>query len=207
AIEQQVNGVENMMYMSSQCANDGSYNLTVTFHQGVDINMAQVLVQNRVNLAVPSLPEVIKQTGVTTRKRSPDILMGMALNSPDGRYDQLYLSNFALMQVKDELARVQGVGDVFLFGQRDYSMRIWLDPERLASRGMTAADVVQALREQNSQVAAGAIGQEPMRGRQEQQITISTLGRLTEVEQFENIVVKRGRQGRITRLKDVGRVE
>ena len=127
-IEQQVNGVENMMYMSSQCANDGSYNLTVTFHQGVDINMAQVLVQNRVNLAVPQLPEVIRQTGVITRKRSPDILMGMALNSPNGRYNQLYLSNFALMQIKDELARVQGVGDVFLFGQRDYSMRIWVDP-------------------------------------------------------------------------------
>jgi multidrug efflux pump len=206
-IEQQVNGVENMMYMSSQCANDGSYNLTVTFHQGIDLNMAQVLVQNRVSLAVPQLPEVIKQTGVTTRKRSPDILMGMAINSPDGRYNQLYLSNFALMQVKDELARVPGVGDVFLFGQRDYSMRIWVDPAKLAMRQLSAADVVRAIREQNSQVATGAIGQEPMRGRQEFQITLSTLGRLNDVEQFENIIVKRTRDGRMIRIKDVARVE
>src|SRR5205823_2866015 len=154
-----------------QCANDGSYNLTVTFHHGVNIDLAQVLVQNRVNLAVPQLPDVIKQTGVTARKRSPDILMGMALNSPDGRYDQLYLSNFALMQVKDELARVDGVGDVFLFGQRDYSMRIWLDPGRLSSRGLSAGDVVRAVREQNAQVATGAIGQEPMYDGQSSQIT------------------------------------
>jgi multidrug efflux pump subunit AcrB len=206
-IEQQVNGVERMMYMSSQCANDGSYNLTVTFHPGVDLNLAQVLVQNRVNLAIPQLPEVIKQTGVNTIKRSPDILMGLAINSPDGRYDQLYLSNFALMQVKDELARVPGVGDVFLFGQRDYSMRIWVDPGKLCSRGMTAIDVVRAIREQNAQVATGSIGQEPMRGRQNLQITLSALGRLAEVEQFENIVLKQARDGRITRLKDVARVE
>src|SRR5437870_11221589 len=206
-IEQQVNGVEGIMYMSSQCANDGSYNLTVTFHHGIDINMAQVLVQNRVNLAIPALPEVIKATGVTTRKRSPDILMGLSINSPDGRYDQLYLSNFALMQVKDELARVPGVGDVWLFGQRDYSMRIWLNPAKLATRRLSATDVVRAIREQNAQVATGAIGQEPMRGRQASQITLSTLGRLTEVEQFENIILKSSRDGRLTRIKDVGRVE
>src|SRR6202035_5857190 len=161
-IEQQVNGVENMMYMSSQCANDGSYNLTVTFNQGVDVNMAQVLVQNRVNLAMPQLPEVIRQTGVTTRKRSPDILCGLAINSPHGGYDQLYLSNYALMQIKDELSRLPGIGDVFLFGQRDYSMRIWVDPGKLAMRGMSATDVSQALREQNLQVAAGSIGQQPV---------------------------------------------
>jgi multidrug efflux pump len=206
-IEQQVNGVEGIMYMSSQCANDGSYNLTVTFHQGVDIDMAQVLVQNRVNLALPLLPEVIKATGVTTRKRSPDILMGLAIHSPDGRYDQLYLSNFALMQIKDELARVPGVGDVFLFGQRDYSMRIWLDPAKLATRRMSASDVLRAIQEQNAQVATGAIGQEPMQKGQECQITLSTLGRLVDVEQFENIVLKSGRDGRLIRLKDVGRVE
>jgi multidrug efflux pump len=206
-IEQQVNGVENMMYMSSQCANDGSYNLTVTFHHGINLDMAQVLVQNRVNLAIPLLPEVIRQTGVTTRKRSPDILCGLALNSPDGSYDQLYLSNFALMQIKDELARVPGVGDVFLFGQQDYSMRIWLDPSRLTARRMSASDVVSAIREQNNQVAAGSIGQEPMRARQESQVTLSALGRLSEVEQFENIVVKTGAEGRIVRLKDVARVE
>jgi multidrug efflux pump len=206
-IEQQVNGVENMMYMSSQCANDGTYNLTVTFHHGVNLNMAQVLVQNRVSLAIPSLPEVIKQTGVTTLKRSPDILMGLALRSPDGRYDQLYLSNFALMQVKDELARVHGVGDVFLFGQRDNSMRIWLDPDRMAARRLSASDVVQAIREQNQQVAAGSIGQEPMAGKQETQVVFSTLGRLIEVEQFENIVLKCTPDGRMVRIKDVGRVE
>ncbi len=206
-IEQQVNGVEGMMYMSSQCANDGSYNLTVTFKQGVDLNVAQVLVQNRVNLATPLLPDVIKQTGVITRKRSPDILMGMALNSPNGRYDQLYLSNFALMQIKDELARLPGVGDVFLFGQRDYSMRIWVNPSKLAAHNLTAGDVVRAIREQNSQVAAGYVGQEPARSGQEFQITLSTQGRLTEAEQFGNIVLKTGRGGRITRLRDVARIE
>jgi multidrug efflux pump len=206
-IEQQVNGVENMMYMSSSCANDGSYNLTVTFHQGVNVDMAQVMVQNRVNLAVPQLPEVIRQTGVTTRKKSPDILMGLAINSPDGRYDQLYLSNFALMQVKDEIARVPGVGDVFLFGQRDYSMRIWVDPAKLAFRRLSASDVVKAIRNQNNVVATGSIGQEPMNGRQEFQITLSTLGRLTEVEQFENIVLKTSGTGAVTRLRDVARIE
>src|SRR5207237_4164330 len=149
-IEQHVNGVEGIMYMSSQCANDGSYSLTVTFQHGININMAQVLVQNRVNLALPLLPEVIKATGVNTIKRSPDILLGLAINSPDGRYDQLYLSNYALMQVKDELARLPGVGDVFLFGQRDYSMRIWVDPARLATRRLSASDVVRAIREQHT---------------------------------------------------------
>jgi multidrug efflux pump len=206
-IEQQVNGVENMMYMSSQSANDGSYNLTVTFNQGVDLNMAQVLVQNRVNLALPALPAVIKATGVTTLKRSPDILMGLAIYSPDGRYNQLYLSNYALMQIKDELARIQGVGDVFLFGQRDYSMRVWVNPEELAGRGLTASDVVQAIREQNLQVATGAIGQEPMRGPQQAQVTLSTLGRLHEVEEFEQIVVKSTVAGKVVRLKDVAHIE
>jgi multidrug efflux pump len=206
-IEQQVNGVEGIMYMSSQCANDGSYSLTVTFQPGIKLNMATVMVQNRVNLAVPLLPEVIRQTGVTTLKRSPSILMGLAIYSPDGRYDQLYLSNYTLMQIKDELARIRGVGDVFLFGQRDYSMRIWVDPAQLASRGLSATDVVRAIREQNSQVASGSIGQEPMPGGQSSQITLSALGRLTSPEQFENIVVKTGSDGRLTRIRDVGRVE
>jgi multidrug efflux pump len=206
-IEQQVNGVEGIMYMSSQCANDGSYGLTVTFQPGINLNMAQVLVQNRVNLAVPLLPEVIRATGVTTLKRSPDILMGLAINSPDGRYDQLFLSNFALMQVRDELARLPGVGDVFLFGQRDYSMRIWVDPAKLASRGLSAGDVVKAIREQNAQVATGAIGQEPIHDQQASQITLSTLGRLSDVAQFEDIVVKTGQAGRLVRIKDIGRVE
>ena len=179
-IEQQVNGVEGMMYMSSSCTNDGNYSLTVTFEHGVDLNMAQVLVENRVNLALPSLPNVIKQTGVTTRKRSPDILMGLSLNSPDGSRDQLYLSNYALLQIRDELLRVKGVGDIFLLGQRDYSMRIWVDPDKLAARNLNASDVVMALREQNAQVAAGSIGQQPAPNGQQVQFTLNTLGRLSE---------------------------
>ncbi|HEY5315835.1 MAG TPA: multidrug efflux RND transporter permease subunit [Pirellulales bacterium] len=206
-IEQQVNGVEGMMFMSSACTNDGQYNLTVTFHHTVDVNMAQVLVQNRVSLAVPMLPDVIKQTGVSTRKRSPDILMGIALLSPDKRYDQLYLSNYAILQVKDELARMDGVADVFVFGQRDYSMRVWVNPEELAARSLTAADVANAIREQNMPVAAGAVGQQPAPAGQEFQVTLNTLGRLTEPEQFGDIILKATADGRLTRLKDVARIE
>jgi multidrug efflux pump len=206
-IEEEVNGVEGMMYMSSQSANDGSYNLTVTFHHGIDVNMAQVLVQNRVSLAIPKLPDVIKQSGVTTRKRSPDIIMGFTLTCPDGRYDALYLSNYALMQVRDELTRVEGVSDVFLFGERDYSMRIWVDPDKLAVRGMTADDIVQALRDENVQVATGAIGQEPAPRGQPFQITLSTLGRLEDPQQFGNIIVKTTPDHRFVRLKDVAAVQ
>src|SRR5258708_11116626 len=137
-IEQQVNGVEDMIYMSSQSGNDGSYSLSVTFKPGVNLNFAQVLVQNRVNLALPLLPDVVKQTGVTTRKRNPDILLIVTLSSPKDRYDQLYLSNYATIQVRDELARVDGVGDVFNFGQQDYSMRVWVEPDRLAALNLTA---------------------------------------------------------------------
>src|SRR5438874_5408715 len=140
-LEQQVNGVEDMMYMVSQSNNDGSYNLTVTFKPGVNLNFAQVLVQNRINLAMPLLPDVVKQAGVTTRKRNPDILQVIAITSPGGRYDQLYLSNYTTIKLKDELARVEGVGDCQQFGQQDYSMRIWLDPEKLASLNMNASDV------------------------------------------------------------------
>jgi multidrug efflux pump len=206
-IEQQVNGVENMLYMSSQCTNDGSYNLTVTFKHGVDLNMAQVLVQNRVVLAVPMLPDVIKATGVTVRKKAPDILMAIAINSPDNSHDQLYLSNFAWMRIKEELARLPGVSDVSMLGQRDYSMRVWVDPDKLAERSMTAGDVVRAIREQNAQVATGQIGQPPIPSGQPAQLTLSTLGRLVEVEQFEKIVVKSSPDGRLTHLKDVARVE
>jgi multidrug efflux pump len=205
-IEQQVNGVENMLYMSSQCTNDGSYNLTVTFKQGVNLNLAQVLVQNRVNLALPMLPDVLKQTGATTRKMSPDILMSVNINSPNGRYDQLYLSNYALIHIRDELLRLPGVSDVFLSGQRDYSMRIWVDPEKLAARSLTAGDVVKALRQQNVQVAAGQIGQQPVRQGQNTQITLTTLGRLKEPEQFENVILRATPDGRITRIRDIGRV-
>jgi multidrug efflux pump len=206
-IEQQVNGVENMLYMSSQCSNDGTYGLTVTFKVGTDLNMAQVLVQNRVALAMPTLPDVVKQIGVTTKKRSPDLMMIVNLFSPDGRYDQLYLSNYTMIQIVDELSRLEGVGDTFILGQRDYSMRIWLDPDRMTSRGITAGDVVRALREQNVQVAAGQIGQQPAAKGVNFQYTLSTLGRLTEPEQFEDVIIKTGDQGQITRLRDVGRIE
>jgi multidrug efflux pump len=205
-IEQQVNGVENMYYMSSSCANDGSYNLTVTFRNGVDLNMAQVMVTNRVNLAIPSLPDVIKQTGVTTLKRSPDILMGVALVSPNGRYDQLYMSNYAVLQIKDELARVRGVGDVFLFGERDYSMRIWLNPAKMSARNVTTAEVVAAIREQNVQAATGSLGQQPSEDGQATQVTLATLGRLSDPEQFENIILRAYPDGRQLLVKDVGRV-
>ncbi|MGD0045167.1 MAG: efflux RND transporter permease subunit, partial [Isosphaeraceae bacterium] len=206
-IEQQVNGVENMMYMSSACTNDGNYTLTVTFKQGIDMNLAQVLVQNRVSLAVPLLPDVIKATGVTTKKRSPDILLAIGIYSPDGRYDQLYLSNYAYMRIRDEMARLPGVSDVTMFGQRDYSMRIWLDPDKLAQRNMTAGDVVLALREQNLQVATGQIGQSPIVRGQQTQVTLSTLGRLVDPDQFEKIVVKTTADGRVVRIRDVGWVE
>ncbi|MGA2798807.1 MAG: efflux RND transporter permease subunit, partial [Thermoguttaceae bacterium] len=206
-IEQQVNGVEDMLYMSSQCSNDGTYSLTVTFKVGANLNMAQVLVQNRVALAMPLLPDVVKQIGVTTKKRSPDLMLIVNLFSPDGRYDQLYLSNYTMIQIVDELSRLDGVGDTFILGQRDYSMRIWLDPDRLTSRGMTAGDVVRALREQNVQVAAGQIGQQPAAKGVNFQYTLSTLGRLLEPEQFADIIVKSGDQGEITRLSDVGRIE
>ncbi|MCE9546073.1 MAG: efflux RND transporter permease subunit [Planctomycetia bacterium] len=206
-IEQYVNGVEEMLYMSSNCTNDGSYNLAVTFKPGVDMNFAQVLVQNKVNLALPSLPDVVKQTGVTTRKRSPDILLVISMISPNGRYNQLYLSNYATMRIKDELARIEGVGDVIAFGARDYSMRIWVDPEKLAEMNLNAADVVKAIREQNAQVACGQLGQEPMGRGQQTQITLTTLGRLKEPSEFADIIVKRTPGGRIVRVKDIGHVE
>src|SRR4029077_8395400 len=151
-IEQQVNGVEDMLYMLSLSNNDGSYNLTVTFKPGVDLNFAQVLVQTRINLALPLLPDVVKQAGVTTRKRNPDILQVIGIYSPKGRYDQLYLSNYATIKVVDELRRVDGVGDVNIFGQQDTNMRLWVDPDRLASLNLTASDVANANREQNKQV-------------------------------------------------------
>ncbi len=206
-IEQEVNGVEGMLYMSSSCGNDGSYQLAVTFEVGSDLNMAQVLVQNRVALALPKLPDVVKQIGVSTMKRSPDLMLIVNLVSPSGRYGQLYLSNYALIHVRDELARIDGVGDAMLFGQRDYSMRVWLDPAKLVARSMTAGDVVKALREQNVQVAAGQLGQEPAAPGVDFQYVMTTLGRLTEPEQFEQIVVKSGDRGQITRLCDVARVE
>jgi multidrug efflux pump subunit AcrB len=212
-IEQQVNGVENMLYMSSQCTNDGGYNLTVTFKLGTSLDMAQVLVQNRVSQAMPTLPDVVKAIGVTVKKRSPSILLVVNIFSdvnPETKkpyFDQLYLSNYATIQVRDELARIDGVGDVNLLGQQDYSMRVWLDPNRLSTRNLTAADIVASLREQNVQVAAGQLGQPPVPGGIAFQYTMTTLGRLTEPEQFADIIVKTGEAGEVTRLKDVARIE
>ncbi len=176
-IEQQVNGVENMLYMSSQCTNDGTYKLTVTFRLGTDLNMAQVLVQNRESLAEPILPDLVKRRGVAVKKKSPNILMMINLFSPDDSRDNLYMSNYATIQLRDELARLEGVGDITYIGQRDYSMRVWIDPQKMAFRGLTAADVVNAITQQNAQVAAGRFGQPPIPTGQVFQYTISTLGR------------------------------
>lgn len=206
-IEQQVNGVENMLYMSSQCTNDGTYTLTVTFRVGVDLNMAQVLVQNRVALAEPILPELVKRRGVTVKKKSPSTLMIVNLFSPDRSRDNLYLSNYATIQIRDELARLPGVGDITYLGQRDYSMRVWLDPGKMAYRNLTSTDVVTAIEQQNAQVAAGQIGQPPVPTGQVYQYTMSTLGRLIDPDQFADMILKTDRDGRVVRLRDVGRIE
>ncbi|XRN62764.1 efflux RND transporter permease subunit [Anatilimnocola sp. NA78] len=206
-IEQQVNGVENMLYMASQSTSDGSYTLTVTFKPGMDLNLAQVLVQNRLSLALPQLPDVVRQTGVVTRKRSPDILLTVSLHSPDLRYDQLYLSNYAVLHVKDELSRLPGISDIIVFGQRDYSMRIWVDPDKLAARKLAINDVLTAVRSQNTQVALGQIGQPPALDGQVNQYPLTVLGRLEEPEQFENIIIHSDDLGRKVRIRDVGRVE
>jgi multidrug efflux pump len=207
-IEQEINGVENMLYISSQCTNDGQMNMTVTFALGTDLDMAQVLVQNRVSIASPKLPEEVRRQGVTTKKKSPSILLCVNLISPDDRYDLLYLSNFATIQVKDTLARVPGVGDVSMLGSRDYSMRVWLDPEKMASRSLTASDVVRSLKEQNVQVAAGRLGQPPSPPGEPFQLTINALGRLVNEEEFAGIVIKSDTTtGAVTRLSDVARVE
>ena len=207
-LEQKVNGVDGMLYMSSQCTNDGSYNLSVTFRHGMDLNLAQILVQNRIALALPLLPEVIKRAGVTSRKRSPDILMAIAVNAPQGgEYDQLYLSNYCTLHLKDELARLPGVSDISMLGQQDYSMRVWVDPEKLAARGLMAADVVAAIRRQNQQVAAGQIGQPPTADGQPIQVSLDTLGRLAEPSEFGRIILKSSPDGRAVRLRDVARVE
>jgi multidrug efflux pump len=206
-IEQQVNGVENMLYMSSQCTNDGAYTLTVTFQNGTDLNIAQVLVQNRVSLAQPILPELVTRRGVTVKKKSPNVLMIVNLYSPNGKRNNLYLSNYATIQLKDELSRLHGVGDISYLGQRDYSMRVWLDPARMASRNLTAADVTQSIQQQNTQVAAGQLGQPPIQTGQVFQFTMSTMGRLSEAEQFADMVLKTDNRGRLVRLGDVAEIQ
>ena len=206
-IEQEVNGVEDMLYMASKSGSDGSLDLTVTFAIGTDPDMSTVLTQNRVNVALPVLPEDVTRQGVKVEKQSTSMVMVVALVSPDGRYDDVFLSNYSTTQIKDVLARINGVGDVTVFGAKDFGMRVWLDPAKLKSRDLTSDEVIGALREQNVQVAAGQIGAPPMRAGQNFQYNINTLGRLTDVEQFENIIVKVGREGQLVRLRDVARTE
>jgi hydrophobe/amphiphile efflux-1 (HAE1) family protein len=206
-LEQAINGVEGMLYQSSQATADGVMTLTITFALSTDVDKAQVQVQNRVSQALPKLPDVVQRLGVVTNKASPDLTMVVHLVSPDNRYDTLYLSNYALLRVKDELARLDGVGDVQVFGAGQFSMRIWLDPEKVASRGLTADDVVRAIREQNIQVAAGQLGAPPLPSAAEFQVAINAKGRLTTEEDFRSIIVKTGAAGQVTRLKDVARVE
>src|SRR5205823_6669294 len=191
-IEEQVSGVEGMMYMSSQSTNDGAYTLTVTFKLGMDSNMAQVLVQNRVSLALPVIPPLVQTEGINVRKMSPNTLMIVNLISPDNRYDSLFLSNYATIYVKDELGRLPGVAGLTYLGQRDYSLRAWLDPDRLAALNLAPLDVVTAIAQQNLQVAAGQIGQPPAPRGQQFQLTINTLGRLTTPEEFGDIILKTG---------------
>src|SRR6201996_9094759 len=206
-LEQAINGVEGMLYQSSQTASDGTMNLTVTFALGTDGDKAQVLVQNRVAQVLSRLPQEVQRVGVTTTKASPALLMGVHLTSPNKRYDKLYLANYAQLHVKDALARTYGVGDVQMFGTGAYSMRVWLDPQKLAARSMTAGDVVAALREQNVQVAAGQVGAPPAPGMTGFQIAINTQGRLSTEEQFGDVVVRAGPNGQISRLRDVARIE
>lgn len=206
-LEQEINGVEKMIYLSSQATSDGALAITVTFALGTDLDKAQVLVQNRVAIAQPRLPEEVRRIGVTVNKSSPDLLLVVQMFSPDGRFDPLYISNYAILNVRERLRRIQGVGEVRLLGAREYSMRIWLDPDKLSNLKMTPGDLVAALREQNVQVAAGIIGQSPTTPGNPLQLNISALGRLSEPDQFEDIVVKVGENRQTVRLRDVARVE
>lgn len=206
-LEEQINGIENLLYMNSLASSDGTMQLRVTFKIGTDPDLAQQLVQNRVTQATPRLPNITRELGVTVTKSSPDLTMVVHLRSPDNSYDMLYLRNYANLSVKDELAKIQGVGQVLLFGSGDYAMRIWLNPERIAERDLTATEVVQAIQRQNIQVAAGVIGGPPYEDSVELQLPINVKGRLESKEEFENIIIKRNQNGVITRLSDVARIE
>lgn len=206
-LEQQINGVENMLYMNSQATADGNLKITVTFSLGTNLDTAQVLVQNRVAIATARLPDDVKRIGVTVTKNSPDMLLVVHLYSPDGSRDQIYLSNYATLQVVDHLLRLDGVGDARVFGARDYSMRVWLDPTKVAARNLTAGEVVKALQAQNVQVAAGTLGAPPMPEQGAFQFNVQTQGRLVDPAQFANVIVKTDSEGRVTRVKDIARVE
>src|SRR5262252_7338307 len=206
-LEQQINGVENMLYMGSQSTGDGKLAITVTFRIGTDLNVAQMLTQNRVQDALPRLPEDVQRLGVQVRKATPNILLAIHLYSPDKSRDNLYLSNYTALHIKDILARLQGVGDVQFLGGREYAMRIWLEPDKVAANNLNGSEVLAALRAQNLQVSAGILNQPPVPGREAYQINVETLGRLSTPEQFGDIVVKSDKQGRVTRVRDIGRVE
>src|SRR6266540_3327161 len=206
-IEQQVNGVDGMIYMQSFSASDGSYSLTVTFKIGMDINFSQILVQNRGSSALDALPQAVQAQGVTVQQKSTAVLMFATLTSPDSRYDSLYLANYATINLKDQLSRLPGVGNVNVFGAGQYSMRVWLDPNKLQARSLTTQDVVNALKGQNQQVAAGQLGMPPSPETQPFQYTLDIAGRLDEVAQFEDIVVKTAQDGQMTHLRDVARIE
>ncbi len=206
-LEEVINGVENMLYLSSQATTDGNISITVTFKLGSDPDKAQQLVQNRVAQALPRLPEVVRSIGVTTVKSSPDLTMVVHLYSPNGRYDMLYLRNYALLNVKDKLARVSGVGETLLFGAGDYAMRVWLNPQKVAERGLSATDIVNAVREQNIQVAAGIIGASPIANNIQFELPVNAQGRLSTPQEFDEIIIKTDARGAVTHLKDVARIE
>ena len=206
-LEEAINGVENMMYMKSVAGSDGVLVTTVTFRPGTDPDQAQVQVQNRVAQAEARLPEDVRRQGVTTQKQSPALTLVVHLVSPSGKYDSLYLRNYATLKVKDELARLPGIGQVQIFGAGEYAMRIWLDPNKVASRGLTASDVVSAMQEQNVQVSAGQLGAEPMPTRSDYLLSINAQGRLQTEEEFGNIILKSGDNGEVVRLRDVARIE
>src|SRR5712672_1813388 len=206
-LEQQINGVENMLYMSSQSTGDGRLTITVTFRIGTDLNVAQMLTQNRVQDALPRLPEDVQRLGVQVRKSTPNILLAVHLFSPDSSRDDVYMSNYATLHLKDVLARLPGVGDVQLLGAREYAMRIWLDPDKVAAHNLSASEVLAALSAQNVQVSAGILNQPPVPSHEAYQLNVQTLGRLSTPQQFGEIVLKSDAQGRVTRVRDVGRVE
>lgn len=206
-LEQQINGVENMLYISSQSTADGRVTITVTFKLGTDLDNAQVQVQNRVAIAEPRLPETVRRLGITTKKNSPDLMLVVNMYSPNGTYDQTYIANYASLQIRDQLSRIDGVGDILLFGASQYSMRVWLDPDIIASLDMTAAEVITALRGQNIQVASGTLNQAPVAaGQTAFELNVQTQGQLVEPQEFENVIIK-NQGGKIVRLRDVGRVE
>src|SRR5438105_6005285 len=205
-IEQEINGVEDMLYLYSQATSNGQLTITVTFKLGTDLDKAQVLVQNRVAIAQPQLPEEVQRNGVVTRKNSPDILMVVFMLSPDDSLDQLYISNYALLPIRDQLLRLNGIGDIQIFGARDYSMRLWLDPDKIATLGMTASDVLAAIRAQNLQITGGQLASAPISDRAFQP-NLTCTGRVRDVSQFDDMAVKAGRHGRTVRLRDVARIE